>query len=275
MSKKLYEETDIQSVANAIREKNGLTTNYKVSDMAQAIKDIPSGGSGATEPYREDTINSSKNEVIESKLYGYSCIPSGFFSNYTYLTKVISSSPVTSIKAFAFDQCISLTSIDLSKVTSIGSNAFTNCSKLVLTELPPLLTDISASAFRFCTSITINKIGDNVTRIDSYGLGTCNGITELTIPSKCTTINKYAITNCANLTKIKIESAVNIANYGLNSCNKLQQVIFTQKANSLATNAFSSCTALTDIKVSWSEGEVTGAPWGATNATITYNYTGE
>lgn len=43
MSKKLYEETNIQDIADAIREKNGEETTYKVSEMAQAISDIPSG----------------------------------------------------------------------------------------------------------------------------------------------------------------------------------------------------------------------------------------
>ena len=41
---KLYEENDIQNIANAIRGKNGSTDTYKVSEMASAINDIPSGG---------------------------------------------------------------------------------------------------------------------------------------------------------------------------------------------------------------------------------------
>ena len=45
MSKKLYEETDIQNIANAIRSKNGSTDTYKVADMASAISDISSSGS--------------------------------------------------------------------------------------------------------------------------------------------------------------------------------------------------------------------------------------
>lgn len=45
MSKKLYEEANIQNIANAIREKNGEETIYKVSEMAQAILDID-GGTG-------------------------------------------------------------------------------------------------------------------------------------------------------------------------------------------------------------------------------------
>ena len=46
MSQKLYTESDIADIADAIREKNGLSDTYKVSDMANAIRSIPSGGSG-------------------------------------------------------------------------------------------------------------------------------------------------------------------------------------------------------------------------------------
>ena len=40
MAKKLYTESSIQDIANAIREKNGLTDLYKVSEMGDAIRDI-------------------------------------------------------------------------------------------------------------------------------------------------------------------------------------------------------------------------------------------
>ena len=37
MTKKLYEESSIQDIANAIREKNGTTTKYKVAEMGAAV----------------------------------------------------------------------------------------------------------------------------------------------------------------------------------------------------------------------------------------------
>ena len=40
MANKLYEETSIQDIADAIREKNGTTNTYKVSEMASAIEEI-------------------------------------------------------------------------------------------------------------------------------------------------------------------------------------------------------------------------------------------
>ena len=44
MAKKLYEESNIQAIADAIREKNGETTTYKPSEMAAAITAITTGG---------------------------------------------------------------------------------------------------------------------------------------------------------------------------------------------------------------------------------------
>lgn len=42
MAKKLYEESSIQDIANAIREKNGTTTKYKVAEMGAAVTALPS-----------------------------------------------------------------------------------------------------------------------------------------------------------------------------------------------------------------------------------------
>ena len=47
MSKKLYEESSIQDIATAIREKNGTTTKYKVAEMADAVRAL--SGSEAIE----------------------------------------------------------------------------------------------------------------------------------------------------------------------------------------------------------------------------------
>lgn len=47
MPKKLYEEASIQDIANAIREKNGTTTKYKVAEMGAAVRAL--SGSEAVE----------------------------------------------------------------------------------------------------------------------------------------------------------------------------------------------------------------------------------
>ena len=82
MANKLYEETSIQSIANAIREKNGLSTKYKVGDMAQAVSDIPSGSGPQKEEYHqcpENVRNFIANVTYDSSDYSTSQIE-------TYLT---------------------------------------------------------------------------------------------------------------------------------------------------------------------------------------------
>lgn len=43
MANKLYEENNIQAIADAIRYKNGYSVTYTVGQMANAIRSIPSG----------------------------------------------------------------------------------------------------------------------------------------------------------------------------------------------------------------------------------------
>ena len=48
MSMKLYDESDIQNIANAIRSKGGGSDSYTIGEMAQAIADMEVGGDGWT-----------------------------------------------------------------------------------------------------------------------------------------------------------------------------------------------------------------------------------
>lgn len=54
----------------------------------------------------------------------------------------------------------------------------------------------------------------------------------------------------------------------------METVTFKSKTT-IANNTFSGCNNLKVINVPWAEGEVANAPWGATNATINYNYVAE
>lgn len=55
MANKLYEETDIQNIANAIREKAGTADTFKVSEMANAISEI-----------KADDVNSKVLDIIRT-----------------------------------------------------------------------------------------------------------------------------------------------------------------------------------------------------------------
>lgn len=63
MAMKLYSDSDIQDIADAIRSKNGSSDTYKVSQMATAISNIPSGGSKPALLNGKDVIYGSMSSL--------------------------------------------------------------------------------------------------------------------------------------------------------------------------------------------------------------------
>ena len=90
-----------------------------------------------------------------------------------------------------------------------------------------------------------------------------------------TIIRTYAFYNCSKLALTSLPSGItSIGTYAFDGCSSLASLTFEGTPNSIAKTAFSGCTNLTTINVPWADGAVANAPWGATNATINYNYTG-
>ena len=56
--------------------------------------------------------------------------------------------------------------------------------------------------------------------------------------------------------------------------SRLKAITFKGIPTKIAADAFGQCGNLLTINVPWAEGAVANAPWGATKATINYNYTG-
>ena len=90
-----------------------------------------------------------------------------------------------------------------------------------------------------------------------------------------TAIRPYAFYNCTYLALTSLPSSItSIEDKAFQNCKGLTSITFQGKPNLIHSGAFNSCTNLKTINVPWASGEVSGAPWGATNATINYNYTG-
>lgn len=85
MAKKLYEESSVQAIAAAIREKNGAATKYKVAEMANAVRML--SGSEAIEWHQcpEAVRNYLANVTYDSSDYSASQI-----ANYAPTTAVVS-----------------------------------------------------------------------------------------------------------------------------------------------------------------------------------------
>ena len=96
---------------------------------------------------------------------------------------------------------------------------------------------------------------------------------NIQLSTNITKIRDYAFYNCTNLALTELpESLTNIGEVAFYNCTNLKTLTFKGTPQLIATTAFSDCNNLKIINVPWSEGEVSGAPWGAYNATINYNY---
>ena len=112
-------------------------------------------------------------------------------------------------------------------------------------------TKIRDNAFAACVYLALTSLPEGITEIGNAAFRFCNNLALTSLPAGIASIGGYAFGRCANLTNIT----------------------FKGTPTSISSTAFDACGNLTVINVPWAEGEVAGAPWGATNATINYNYT--
>lgn len=111
-------------------------------------------------------------------------------------------------------------------------------------------------------------------RISNFCFSYCISLSQIELPDHIYWIGQQAFAFCTALTEFKFpKSLIEIKKYAFRRC-PLTRVVFRSKLNNIEATAFYECTSITDIYAPWSEGEVAGAPWGATNATIHYDYTG-
>ena len=149
----------------------------------------------------------------------------------------------------AFLKKISLTSVKLPKtLTSIGAYAFNNCSSLTSITIPDSVTSIGGHAFDGCNSLTSITIPDSVTTIEYSTFKNCSSLTSVTIGNSVTTIGKSAFQDCSNLTSITIpDSVTSIVEFAFDGCSSLTSIMIPNGVTEIGNHAFAFCRSLTSI----------------------------
>lgn len=129
-----------------------------------------------------------------------------------------------------------------------GQTMFIHNSNLVSVELPSSLTYLGYGCFAYCTALPEIVLPDNMQNISEECFAGCAALETETLPANVTTISKWAFQNCTSLTAIDIPNTI----------------------ETIDDNAFTGATSLVSITIDKPENSVSGAPWGATNATITW-----
>ena len=137
-------------------------------------------------------------------------------------------------------------------------------------------TDIENYVFSNCTSLQSINIPGSVIRLKNYVFENCTSLQSVVIGEGVRGIGINTFSNCSKLSSIVIPSSVgSVDSDAFYGCVSLESVVFkgTISSTTLNGSAFRNCTQSNlHIYVPWAEGDVENAPWGATNATIHYNY---
>ena len=180
------------------------------------------------------------------------------FENCTSLTKLEISNSVTNIGVYAFGGCTNLTSIEIPEsVTSIGNNAFYNVPLIIYngpaTGSPWGAKNLNYMPFEL-TSTNINMVG-----IEASGDMIIPATFEHDgIPYKITKIGSFSpypdssksFCYNKNITSVTIPSSVtSIEDYAFYGCSGLTSIEIPNSVKSIGSQAFDGCTSLTRVEI--------------------------
>ena len=200
MATVITDDTNYTNIANAIRGKNGEATQYKPSEMAAAITNLPSGGG-------------TDFEITDASYLFYKNARIDVVNELLALCKNVTT------MASTFNGCDALTTLNLSnfdtsKVTTMAST-FNGCDALTTLNLSNFDTSkvtSMASMFSSCGALTTLNLSSfdtsEVTSMSSMFNG-CRKLTTLNLSSfdtsKVTTMT-YMFSNCDALTTLIINN---------------------------------------------------------------------
>ena len=219
---------------------------------------------------------SSLEEVVFAE--GLTTIATKAFQGCTSITELNFPKTLKTIKSNAFYQCTALKSADIAYVETIENSAFNGCTTLESVDLTNLVT-IGNQAFYGCTELKSVRLGNKLTGIGSSNFYNTN-IVELTIPGSVSNVGSGVFFGCkALVTATYGEGVVSIAGKTqstpgqIEGCTAIDSLYLPSTIETIGDNAFSNPSATLTIYCAFSENAVSGAPWGATNATIVYDHT--
>lgn len=180
---------------------------------------------------------------------------------------------MTEIPDRMFYQHSSLATIDVpDTVAKIGQEAFHSCKGLVAFPMNDNIAEIGQYAFYLCENMVVDKFPQNMAIVNAATFAACRKARFNYLNNNVTTIGAYAFDGCwENNIRVIPASVKSVANGGFGSNRKIKSMTILGKPT-MTSSVFGSCSNLKDIYCNFAEGEVANAPWGATNATVHYNY---
>ncbi len=230
----------------------------------------------------EEYLGSGETFIVPE---GVEEIPNDAFVHGALLTRITLPKSVNVVRPGAFDDCASLTSIDVSTdnpdyravdgvlfakdqktllkypkgrkneryvvpkgVERIGNEAFEDSSSLASIELPEGLVQIGAYAFYDCSSLTSVAIPTSVAEIEEAAFEGCRALRSVDLPPSLEIIPDSLFEKCSSMTSIVVpKNVASIGNYAFSGCSALKSVVVPEGVSSIARASFENCSSLTSV----------------------------
>ena len=205
------------------------------------------------------------NKVTEVVIpYGVQYIGCNAF-NSTALTRVVIPSSVRKIGNRAFANCTKLvdsafadtiagsrskSSQAFSENSSleIGAFAFENCVSLASIDLPDTVTELGTGAFNGCTNLESVELSDNLTIVEDSTFFGCSSLTEIEIPEGVTEIGDGAFNGCSAMPAIELPDDLDsLGDQVFAGCSAMETVVIPEGIDDYGAGIFANCSALTNV----------------------------
>lgn len=281
MAIKMYTEEYIQAIANAIREKNGLTDLYTVTEMPDAIRnigDLPFNpiGDGFTHLYITLTANTLDITLIfKCPTYTTGLIEWGDGTTTTetgsgsgphtlqhsyaepgdYVITISSNNGENGPLSLGYGQSSRLinsgygeynTILTAAEITHpVNSYCFTNCTELKDVVIYPGCTSLGSYAFNDCTKLK-SVVFNTAPELNTYVFNYCTNLKEITIPDGVTTLPGNLFTYCSNLETVNLPDSLETIGNSFSQCYSLQEITIPENVTSIG-NVFNYCYSMHEI----------------------------
>ena len=254
MANKLYEESNIQAIANAIRTKKEepSSVKYTVADMAQGVLDIPTGGGKVT--ITEGSYfywGNARIDIKDDFIFQVGTDPAGN----------------NSLKSM-FMEATKLSNNDIQQILDDINNSFQNikdCSGMFLNNTSVTLLDLSnikysgkvnfTQLFAGCSNLTGISFPQTFITISSssYMFNNCSSLVDVVFQISFPSSMNSMFRNCSSLKKVHFNSSifspVDVTDtsslfYG---CTRLEKVILNHSSSANNILQLSSSSALTGV----------------------------
>lgn len=268
MANKLYEESSIINIANAIRSVNGSSDTYKVSQMADAIENISTGLDWSELNYNtSDTYKGTPIEVVNAFNYAKSImntyeVTSTYINdkNLFFFPNIDLQSRYNCQNMFDKSNLLHCPPLTLGSMASGAGNITTNYmfrqTFIEDIELSSVnnnaLTIYLTNTFYDCSRLKTAKFNANI----ELSEGAFNGCSTLDTLSFEKTLSagqlRYVFRGCSSLVSLPsiVTSGITLATEMCKGCTILENVpIYDFSSVTNMQNAFQNCPNLSDTSL--------------------------